>query len=226
MIGVKFDSAMFAKEMEGLMEYSVGFLEGAKAGKNKLLEEIGKGVKEILAEFIDANARVSPNTMHHVYEWYQTGSPQARLFDIEYTVSSKNGLSLNSTFTQSLTVSKGSSTPFYNKANVMESGIGMVIRPRPGGVLVFEDNGEAVYTKKPVSVQNPGGAEVQGSFRKVFDLFFQSYFSQSFLYSSGLAKHLSTPSSYNQNISSAKTGGKRAGYRVGYRWISSGSVNI
>ena len=226
MITVKFDSRTFNKEMMNLMDYSVGFLEGAKAGKMALLENLGEGVKRILGDFIDANARVSPQTLHHVYEWYQTGSPEARLFDINYTVSTRNGLSVNSTFTQSSSVSKGSNTPFYNKANMMELGVAMRIRPKESSVLVFDVDGSTVYTRNPVTITDPGGEAVQGSFEKVFELFFGSYFSQSFLYSSGLAQHLQNPIGYVQNLPSAKTAGKQAGYRVGYKWISSGSVNI
>jgi len=74
--------------------------------------------------------------LHHVYEWYQTGSPAARLFDINY-ISNQIGLSFNSTFRQSVSIKSGSKVPFYNKAQIIENGIPVTIRPVSSEVLSF-----------------------------------------------------------------------------------------
>jgi hypothetical protein len=84
MIVAKFNSSQFAKEMNNLMEYSAGFLTGVQRGKIRLLEEVGEKTKEILGQYLDSNARVNPELLHHVYEWYRTGSPEARLFNLNY----------------------------------------------------------------------------------------------------------------------------------------------
>jgi hypothetical protein len=219
MINVKVNTREFAKDMKNILSYSEGFLEGAKIGKKELLENIGTEAIYKLKEFIDASARVNPMTLHHVYEWYQTGSPAARLFDIQYQTSSI-GLSFNSTFRQSVSIKQGSKVPFYNKATIMENGIPVRIQPVQAKALVFEDNGETIFTKNPVTISEPGGNAVQGGYERVFNYFFGEYFTQSFLRYSGILDHLENPKPFKSNISKGKRGGKSAGISVGYKWIS------
>lgn len=223
MINVRFNDQQFMKEMNNIADYAEGFIDGAKLGKVELLESIGKEVIVGLQEFIDASARVNPMTMHHVYEWYQTGSPAARLFDIQY-VASHVGLSFNSTFRQSVSIRKGSKVPFYNKAEIMENGIPVTIKPVSSEVLVFEDGGEKVFTRKPVTIADPGGDYVQGSYERVFNQFFTQYFRQSFLKASGILNHLENPMPFKRNIAKGKRGGRAAGISVGYRWIAKKGV--
>jgi hypothetical protein len=83
MMRVVYNNTQFKKEMRNLTEYAVGFLEGAKRGKVELLKEVGEKTKELLEQYLDSSARVNPSLLHHVYEWYQTGSPESRLFDLE-----------------------------------------------------------------------------------------------------------------------------------------------
>ena len=164
MISVKFDNKKFKKDMNNLIAYSTGFTDGIQLGKKQMLDNLGQDVSFFAEEFIDANARLSPQTLHHVYEWYSTGSPNARLFDIKYTVSNL-GVSFISSFRQSTTIQNGSREPFRNKAEIMESGVTVTIEPRNSQVLRFEDNGEIVYTKNAVTVENPGG-NTEGQFEK------------------------------------------------------------
>lgn len=206
------------RDMSGLIEYSLGFIDGVKAGKNSFLKNIGYNVKEALNEFIDSNARVNPQALQHVYEWYQNGSPDARLYDITCKVTGQ-GLSINSTFKQSSSIKAGSSTPFYDKARIMEDGIPVVIRPVKSSVLSFDDNGNQVFTKRPIQVDNPGGTEAQGSYQKIFESFFRDYLSQTFLLSSGIRQYLERPVAYKNNVSRAKSGGRSLGVEVGHKWI-------
>lgn len=222
MIAVKLDSNLLRKEMNNIVDYSIGFLDGAKKGKNIFLNNLGKDVLELLKEYIDSSARVSPQTMHHVYEWYQTGSPDARLFDVDYTVSGL-GLSFRSSFRQSTSVKQGSKEPFYNKAFVMEQGQAVVIKPKTAQVLKFEVDGEEVFTKNPVTVLNPGGATERG-FEKVFDSFFGRYFKQTFLRKSGMLKDLENPVAYKRNLKSGAKLGRGKGVETGYRWIANVKV--
>lgn len=223
MIRTRINSAEFAKDMRNILGYAEGFLQGAESGKTQLMENIGEEVISELKNYIDINARVSPMTLHHVYEWYQTGSPSARLFDIDYRVGSM-GLSVNSNFRQSLTVKQGSKIPFYNKAKIMEEGIPVVIRPKRAEALVFEDDGQTVFTKKPVVVVDPGGESVQGGYERVFETFFNQYFSQSFIRHSGIMQNLRNPAPFTINFGKAKRGGKSAGMSVGYKWITKRSI--
>lgn len=222
MIKVKFDNRAFKKEMKNLIDYSTGFAEGIEKGKSEFLNNMGADVSEIASQFIDSNARVSPGTLHHVYEWYKSGSPEARLFDIDYTVSNL-GLSFISNFKQSTTVSNGSYEPFRNKAAIMENGTTLVIRPKNAEALRFEVDGEIVYSKKPVVVENPGG-NTQGEFEKAFDMFFGRYFTQAFLNSSNLRQYFENPIVYKKNLGKGKRGGRSVGLSTGYRWVANARV--
>lgn len=220
-----FNSAQFKKEMNNIVDYSMGFLEGIQRGKTIFLKTVGLETVELMKEFIDSNARVNPDMLHHVYEWNQTGSPSARLYDISYTTSNL-GLSFRSSFRQSTSIKNGSRTPFYDKARIMEEGIPVVIRPRVAQALAFEDNGETVFTKNEVRVDNPGGTEVQGGFEKVFDMFFNRYFSQAFLRVSGIARYLENPVVYRKDMAAGKRLGRSKGLSTGYRWIANAGVGI
>jgi hypothetical protein len=218
-----FSSNQFKKEMNNIVEYSVGFLEGIQKGKTLFLKTVGLETVELMKEFIDSNARVNPEMLHHIYEWNQTGSPKARLYNISYTTSNL-GLSFKSSFRQSASIKNGSRTPFYDKARIMEEGIPVTIRPRVAEVLAFDENDETVFTKGPVRIDNPGGSQVEGGFEKVFDMFFNRYFSQAFLRVSGIAKYLENPEVYRRDMNAGKSLGRSKGVSTGYRWIANAGV--
>lgn len=224
MISVEFDkSGKFFKKMNNLVSYSFGFVDGINLGKRAFFTEFGETVKVVLGEFIDSMARQSPESLHHVYEWYETGSPNARLFDIQYTVSGL-GLSMGATFRQSTSIKNGSNVPFYNKAIVMENGMSIKVSPVNSDVLVFNDNGQDVFTKNPVSIDSPGGAAVRGSFERAFDLFINSYFSQSFMQSSGLLKKFEDMTTFKKNLRAGVKFGKAPGVSAGFKWITNVGV--
>jgi hypothetical protein len=220
---IRVDGKQFKKEMNNIMDYSIGFLEGVKGGKTAFLNNLGHETIQTLKEFVDMNARIDPAMLQHVYEWYQVGSPNARLFDIEYTVSNQ-GLSIYSTLSQSSSVKNGSTTPFYDKARIMEKGIPVTIRPKKSKVLVFEENGETVFTKNPVTVNNPGGQEAEGGFEEVLDIFLNQYFKQSFLKSSGLSDYIKNPKAFKTNLKAGSKYGKGFGYSTGYKWIANAVI--
>ena len=219
---VKFESDSLVEKLNNIAKYSIGFLEGAEQGQGKFLNNLGETVLESLKNFIDSNARVNPEILHHVYEWYETGSPNARLFDLDYTVNNNSVISFSYQFSQSNSFSKGSTVPFYNKAEIMENGSPITIRPKQGGVLSFNDNGEQVFTRKPVVVENPGGSGTQGGFENTLKDFFNNYFTQSFLISSGIAEHFKDIRTYKNNFAAGAKQGKSLGFKVGYEWVSKG----
>jgi hypothetical protein len=223
MISIKLNSNALTKDLNNIVQYSLGFIDGVHKGKRVLFSKIGASVKEMLEIFIDANARSNPQALHHVYEWYKTGSPDARLFDINYTVSNV-GLSFYSSFRQSNTIKEGSSAPFYNKAKIMEDGVPVTIAPKKATMLVFEQDGETVFTKGPVEVINPGGSQAQGSFERTVNIFFKQYFTQSFLKISGLKDYLNKPVVYKKNFQKGRAYGKSVGISTGYSWIVNAGV--
>jgi hypothetical protein len=221
---VNLDSKAMQKSLQNIVSYSFGFIDGVKSGKRIMLNNVGSGVIEALAQYIDAVARSDENAMHHVYEWHKVGSPEARLFNIAYTVNN-SGLSVNSSFTQSNTIQDNSKEPFYNKARIMEYGIPVTISPRKK-VLVFEDAGDTVFVSRPITVNNPGGTQVEGSYQTIFDVFFSNYFTQAFLKSSGLFDYISKPVIYKKNVAAGAKGGRSVGNRVGYTWIANATVGV
>jgi hypothetical protein len=219
---MKVNNKLFQKEMNNVMEYSLGFLEGAEVGKKLFLGILGQEVVQVLKKYIDTNARMDPSLLHHVYEWYKTGSPAARLFEIQYTVSNL-GLSFNSTFSQSKSIANGAKEPFYNKASIMEKGEQVIIRPKRSNVLVFDIDGRTIFTSNDVVVDNPGGS-VAGKFEKVFDSFFTQYFTQSFLKASGIFDYLENPVLYKKNLRKGAKIGKAVGVQTGIRWIANAGL--
>lgn len=216
---VTVDDRQFRKDMANIIAYANGFFEGVELGRPKLLVQVGTMAIEGFKKFVDSNARVNPQALQHVYEWYKSGSPDARLFDLDYNVTS-GGLTIHSSFRQSNSIKDGSNVPFYDKARIMEYGVPVTITPKRSEVLVFEENGEAVFTKNPVTVSDPGGREAQGAYEETFNIFFNQYFTQSYLRASGLLQHLSRPKAFDTNMPAGKNGGKSVGVKAGYNWIS------
>jgi hypothetical protein len=105
----------------------------------------------------------------------------------------------------------------------MENGLAVTIVPKQAQALRFIDDGEEVFTKSPVTVQNPGG-NTQGKFEQVFDNFFNKYFTQAFLRASGVGAYLENPVSYKKNLAKGKRTGKAGGVSTGYRWVANAGV--
>jgi hypothetical protein len=223
-VKVNLNSTSFEKTLQNVVNYSFGFIEGAQNGKRAMLDNLGKGTIEALNQYIDAMARGDQAALHHVYEWYQTGSPAGRLFDLGYTVSNA-GLSVKSSFRQSNTVAENSTEPFYNKARIMEEGISVTISPKRKA-LVFEEGGETIFVSRPITINNPGGTAVEGSYQRVFDSFFKNYFTQAFLKASGLFEYISKPVLYKKNIAAGSKGGRQVGKKVGYTWIANAKIGV
>jgi hypothetical protein len=222
---VSLESKGFEQQMQNIVQYSMGFLDGVKKGKKAFLNNLGQGTIQALALYVDSSARGNPTALHHVYEWYQTGSPNARLFDLDYTVSN-NGLTFSSKFKQSRTLKEDSNEPFYNKAYIMENGIPVTITPKRSSVLVFEEGGKTVFVKGSVTVRNPGGNNVERGFERTIDEFMLTYFKQSFLRASGIYEYINKPVLYKKHLKSGSKNGRSKGIDVGYKWIANAKVGV
>jgi hypothetical protein len=102
--------------------------------------------------------------------------------------------------------------------------VSVTIVPKQAQALRFMDGQEEVFTKSPVTIQNPGG-NTQGKFEQVFDNFFNKYFTQAFLRTSGIGAYLENPVSYKKNLSKGKRVGKSGGVSTGYKWIANAGVS-
>ena len=222
---ISLNTLAFEKQLDNLVDYSLGFLDGAETGKKIFLDQLGKGTIEALRLYIDAMARSNPPSLHHVYEWSKTGSRDSRLFDITYRINNV-GISIDSSFKQSKSIQNGSYEPFYNKAKIMEDGVPVIIKPKGDNPLVFEVDGVTVFTKKTIVNQFPGGKAVAGSYEKTFDNFINKYFAQSFLTATGLYDSLSNPQIYKKNFAAGARVGKSVGQATGFRWITSAKIEV
>jgi hypothetical protein len=223
MISAQLDFSKMKKKMDNLAAYSIGFVEGAQAAKPQMLNRLGEQVSELIGQYIDSIASANPSALHHVYEWGRTGSSASRLFDIDYLVSG-GGLSLNATFSQSTSVQAGSSTPFYNKAYIMENGLPVRIKPKTAQALSFMENGEQVFTKKEVVVVKPGGEAVAGSFEKTFDDVVRVYLSQAIFDVTDVGISVKNVRIFKDNLKQGAAGGRSVGVATGKRWITGGIV--
>jgi hypothetical protein len=179
MIVAKIDSKMVNETLDNAVKYSYGFLDGINMDQIEFNRRLGDYVVEALGLYIDTRARMSPEQLHHVYEWNQTGSQSGRLFDFS-VIAKKRVITFKGKFLKSSSISDTSTVPFRDKARIMENGIGINIEPR-NGVLVFEDEGETVFTATGVYIAHPGGDEVAGSFAMVVEEFFGEYFTNALL---------------------------------------------
>lgn len=214
----------FEKQLDNIIKYSSGFLDGVQKGKTSFLKTLGQATITSMAQYVDAQARSNPSALHHIYEWNRVGSPSARLFDLQYTISNL-GLSIGGTFSQSRTVKDDSNVPFYDKAKIMENGIPVTITPKKR-VLAFEVGGRTVFTPNSVTVNNPGGNEVQGSFENTVDEFIRFYFKQSFLRASGIYDYIKKPVLYKKEFKSGSKLGRSKGFQTGFRWIANVKIGV
>jgi hypothetical protein len=216
---ISFNPDILKKDLSNIVKYSYGFLEGLELGKSEFMHNLGLDTIQVLKEFIDSNAKVDPKLLSHMYEWYLAGTPEGRLFEFHHTVTPA-GLTITSSFSQSKSIQSGSKEPFYNKAKIMELGQTVIIKPKNAQALSFVVDGNEVFTKNPVVVKNPGGAEAKGGFQHTINMFFETYFRQSFMRTTGIAAYLEQPIDYKLNMPSGKVYGKSAGVTTGKRWIS------
>lgn len=128
-----------------------------------------KIVDEYFSSWLDNQARVNPDELHHVYEWGKTGDKKSRLFDCKTTYAGGNPV-LNFYLTESKEPNEEGYV-FSQKAFVMELGESVTIEPKSSEVLVFEIDGEEVFTPNEVHIDSPGGQAVAGSFVKKFNEF-------------------------------------------------------
>ena len=120
-----------------------------KSFHNSFQKMVFSQIEKDFGLYLDAKARTSPESLHHVYEWKRAGDPSARLFDLKIKDTDGLSFSIQSDFKLSKTAVptnfKGSRHVFKNKAFVMESGNPVVISPKKAERLVFEIRGSTVF---------------------------------------------------------------------------------
>jgi hypothetical protein len=176
--------------------------------KNKFKKTIYAQINKDFGEYMDAQARTKPKSLHHVYEWKKVGNKSARLFKLNMLPST--GISFGINFEFSLSKSTVPSSQgnrrhvFASKASVMEAGMPLIIAPRAAERLVFKTDTGVVFMPKgaSVTVKRPGGVGVKNQFTLYYSRWFsgnlinqsikKSGFQQ--IFNSAMAKSLRLPS--------------------------------
>ena len=212
---IKIDMKDFNKAMNDAIGYSKGFIAGVEANELFFNQQLAEIIKEAFYKYLDSTARLDPDSLHHVYEWGQTGVDKARLFRIE-AFTGKQSIRFVTEFMQSTSTSPSANEPFVDKASVMEAGTTITITPRGEGPLVFEgDDGEMVFTNEEVTITNPGG-NVAGQFAAAARDFFTNYLDRGMLKT--LMQDLETPREYSQGFRKGMSYG--TGMRQGQRYLN------
>lgn len=178
-------------------------------------EQVAKAAFTIIGkEFIrqtNRYAAANKKSMHHIYEWNKVGNNSGRLFTLNRTQVRSGKLIVTTKFLDSRTpvpvspqlrrpgkngrVVKGGHI-FKNKASIMEQGKTVHIQAKNAKALVFPGkDGKIKFIPRGyyVSVRNPGGRAVSGSFTKYTSEWFRNpSHTTGVLLSSGYVKRLET----------------------------------
>ena len=218
MLSVRMRSSGFSKKMNNSVLYSRGFIQGIKNEKEIFFRKLADYTKDSLYLYIDAKARGNPDRLHHVYEPDLAGSPGSRLFKFDANVS-KSNIIFNGLFLPSSKSSSSSNEPFRDKARIMENGISIVVEPKNSEVLVFENDGELVFTRSAITIEHPGGDQVANSFGETVDEFFEVYFTSAIL--QPLMLKLQNTKDFTSGFYSALDGGASAkGRQSGRKYLN------
>ena len=169
-------------------------LEKNKTFHNKFKSIVYGQINKDFGEYIDANARTKPKSLHHVYEWNKTGQKAARLFRLNFINSDGLSFKVDYELMPSKTFVPNSQSrkkyKFENKAYVMESDMPVIISPSSSKRLVFESHGVTVFMPKgaSVTVKRPGGSGVKNQFGLAYSIFFSGQLVNSSIKKSGFQK--------------------------------------
>jgi hypothetical protein len=215
-----FNVKKLSKTVTGVVDYSLGFVDGAKLNERKLSDGVAELSIDAFYDYMDGLARSHPGMLHHVYEWGQVGSPAARLFQLKKEFSARN-VAISAEFLQSTSISETSNEPFYNKAEIMEEGIPVVINEVNAKALFFTIEGQEFFRVGPIVIANPGGSATRGSFVNAFNEFYGIYFEEVFLRSIRFYDKLRNPKEYSKSIKAASKSQNsyNLGKRAALSWI-------
>lgn len=221
MINVKFDTKKLTKTINNIIEYSDGYIQETRQSKNKISHKIANTSVGVFYEYLDGLARMHPGMLHHVYEWGEVGSPSARLYKL-FSKQGGSAVTVSADFLQSSSIPNNGKEPFYDKAFIMEEGQSVTVTEQEAQALFFEIDGEEYFRKGPITIANPGGEAVRGSFVNAFNDFYNNYFSQIYLRSIRFYKELEEMKPYKNNVRRAvKSSNPRTiGKNSALEWIS------
>ena len=223
MYSIKFDSKEAMKVLNNVVAYSDGFIKETKAKESTVASKLANASIEAFYDYLDGLARTNPGMLHHVYEWSNVGDPEARLVELKKSISRGGSVIINSDFLISSSIPQGGNEPFYEKATIMEEGISVTVQAVNAKAMFFEYNGEEYFTAGPITIENPGGEAVRGSFLRAFEEFYNIYFDQVYLRAIRFYNHFSDTKGYAKNFPAAVKSANPAGIgrTTALKWILS-----
>lgn len=162
-----------------------------KRQMKRFLDTSYEVVSTSFGKYLDARARANPKALHHVYEWNMVG--ERRLWALTKAGQTYDGFRIGYRFMQSrkkAPINKVLATPnpvtgavvtktyvFRNKAEVMESGRSVTMRPRGKNRIAYPSDrtlSGIAFTRGPLVVRNPGGPQTTFAFQKALAGYFAS----------------------------------------------------
>jgi hypothetical protein len=220
-IKVKFNGKNFIDTITNVKNYSQGFIDEAKKNQGKITEKIATTSIVTFYDYLDGLARSHPGMLHHVYEWGQIGDPFGRLYELSLSLQGKSAV-VGASFLESNVPSPTSNVPFYDKANIMEEGIPVVVSEKDAQILFFEIDGQEFFRHGPIYIANPGGGATRGSFLRAFNEFYNIYFTKDYLNSIKFYDHFRGSKEYQKNVKAASKSknAKSIGKAAALSWIN------
>ena len=215
------DTSDLNKKLGNIVKYSNGFFTALEAEKIVFMTSLGAAILPLLNNYIDSKARVSPQRLHHVYEPGMVGEEQGRLFEFDMSVTT-NEISIIGKFLPSSVTPPQGAEPFVHKARIMEAGMTVHISPKNGEALAFMDDGELVITSSTVTVEHPGGPEVERAFADTVYSFFSSFLTKAIVLPE--IARLADMREYGLNFRDGARMGFAAGMSAGRKQVSGESI--
>lgn len=223
MYTIKLDTKEAMRMLNNVVAYSDGFIKETKAKQSTVASKLANASIEAFYDYLDGLARTNPGILHHVYEWGNVGNPEARLVELKKSLSGGKSVAIDAEFLTSVSTPAGANEPFYEKATIMEEGIPITIQATNAKAMFFEYNGEEYFTAGPITIENPGGEAVRGSFIRAFEEFYNIYFEQVYLRAIRFYDHFSETREYAKNFPAAvkSTNAAIIGKTTALKWILS-----
>lgn len=173
MAKMAFDSGKFMEKVSALALYDSSLLQNLyndPMNKQKITRGAALLLKNYFDQYLDSKARQDHMGYHHVYEFDRAGDANSRLFKAVVSNTGDGSAVINYSFTSAKNPNR-EGYPFPNKAEVMEAGETIIIRPKRAKYLQYQlSDGRFIRSKQSIVTQ-PGGPRVGGNFEKTFKNF-------------------------------------------------------
>ena len=211
------DSSDLVRKIEKIIEYGTSFMHTVNGNRLMFNIELSNKIIDALYSFLDSKAQMQPKALHHVYEPGMIGDPSGRLFEFNANVT-VDEIIIYGKFLESTGTPLAGGDPFREKARIMESGITITIEPVHGDFLAFMDDGELVITSSSVTIEHPGGIEVEKSFGDTVYSFLNSYLIKSTI--DPILSALANPVEFDYMFAEGAAVGSTAGNKAAMKYMN------